>query len=49
MWRWGKGRFILNFSRKISTEENTLEIKEFEEVDGKVTFRSEISNDVCSH
>jgi hypothetical protein len=40
MCRWGEGRFILNFSRKINTEENTLEAKAFVEDDGTITFRS---------
>jgi len=40
MCSWGEERFILNLSRKISTEENTLETKAFVEADGTITFRS---------
>jgi len=39
---WGEEKFILKFSRKISTEENTLEAKAFVEADGTITFRSAV-------
>jgi len=45
---WGEEKFILKLSRKISTEENSLETKAFVEADGTITFRSVVIESAIS-